>query len=161
MNEMALTVLKNFSFTTSFFPNNSDGYTYTILGTDGSPYLTRTLFPRVGDLRPVLHHIHRPDKDRHLHNHPWKTASFRVLSGSYLEERLVIPDPTYPGIKETVIREIKTGDINELGADAFHRIHELRGDVWTFGILGERVQEWGFMVDGIVVPHAEYAKRRT
>lgn len=151
MNEMALTALRNFAFTTSFFPDNGDGYTYTINGADGSPYLTRTLFPSVGDLRPVLHHIHRPDKDLHLHNHPWKTAIFRVLTGSYVEQRFVGG--------QIIEREIKAGEVNELNADTFHRIHEVRGDVWTFGILGERVQEWGFLVDGVVVPHHEYSKK--
>lgn len=152
MNEMALTALKNFAFTTSFFPNNSDGYTYTINGPDGSPYLTRTLFPRVGDLRPVLHHIHRADGDRHLHNHPWETASFLIVSGEYREERL-----TGEGIVESWL---KPGDVNLLSWSHFHSIREIRGDVWTFGILGKRVQDWGFLVDDKIIPHGEYAKQK-
>src|ERR1700692_2623605 len=56
--------------------------------TDGSPYLTRIMFPRIFGVRVYLHHFHRPDNDRHLHNHPWKWTKSFVLCGSYTEERL-------------------------------------------------------------------------
>lgn len=129
-------------------PQNHDAWTYTIHGFDGSPYLTRTLFPRVGELRPMLHRIHRPDADRHLHNHPWKTARFRILTGGYVEERLV------DGVVQRLT--LRPGDVNELDANTFHRIDSIEPNTWTFGLVGERVQDWGFLVDGVVVPHAEY-----
>lgn len=123
-------------------------YTYTIFGFDQSPYLTRTLFPRVGDVRPILHYIHRPDADPHLHNHPWKTAEFVVLTGGYTEERLVDGRP--------VERTLRPGDSNRLDAETFHRVSSIEPDTWTFGIVGERVQTWGFLVDGEIVPFHEY-----
>ncbi|MGN6103684.1 MAG: hypothetical protein ACTHU0_01140, partial [Kofleriaceae bacterium] len=66
-------------------------WAYTI-ETDGDPYLTRVLLPRIRipgvcDFRPMLHRFHRPDVDQHLHNHPWKWAVSLILSGSYVEER--------------------------------------------------------------------------
>lgn len=33
-----------------------------------------------------VHHIHRPDVDRHLHDHPWAFRSF-ILMGGYVEQR--------------------------------------------------------------------------
>lgn len=121
--------------------------TYTIVGFDGSPYITRTLLPRVGESRPILHHIHRPDFDEHLHNHPW-SARFRIMSGGYTEQRLMegyIVERTY-----------RPGDVNELRHDTFHRISRIEPDTWTFGILGQRQQSWGFLVDGVVIDHVDY-----
>jgi len=122
--------------------------TYTIYGFDKSPYITRTLMPRINGERMMLHQIHRPDQDRHLHNHPWATASFYILSGGYIEERLV------DGL--IVTTEYKPGDVNHLTANTFHRISSIEPDTYTLGMIGERVQDWGFLVDGIVFPHLEY-----
>lgn len=152
MNTMSLSYLQEISHMLAQVPENNDAWTYTIHGPDGFDYLTRTLLPRVGDSRPVIHHIHRADRDRHLHNHPWETASFLIISGSYIEERLT--GSMSGGQTQFYTRE--TGDVNVLTAGTFHRIHELRGDVWTFGILGRRVQDWGFLVDGQVIQHDRY-----
>lgn len=70
-------------------PQNSHAWTYTIWGFDKSPYITRTLLPRLGKRRLLLHRIHREDYDQWMHNHPWSNASFLIVSGGYTEERLV------------------------------------------------------------------------
>ena len=129
-------------------PQNSHAWTYTIRGFDNSEYLTRTLLPRVAGHRVVLHRIHRPDQDRHLHNHPWRTARFLIVSGGYVEERLV------DGRVER--RILAPGDMNTLDAETFHRIDTIWPNTWTLGLLGDRVQDWGFLVDGSLVPHADY-----
>ena len=133
-------------------PREHDAWTYTIPGFDGSPYLTRTCLPRLNDHRPLIHQIHRADADPYLHNHPWGTASFLILSGGYVEERL-----TPEGV---VTRELKVGDTNDLNASTFHRVTSVLPDTWTFGIVSDRVQGWGFLVDGKLVPSREYFARR-
>lgn len=133
-------------------PENHEAWTYTILGFDGDPYITRTLLPRIGGLRPMLHRIHREDRDEHLHNHPWATAEFRILSGGYTEDRLV---------DGKIVRSaLMPGDVNRLTASTFHRVVDVEPNTWTLGLVGERVQEWGFLVDGAVVLSAEYFKRK-
>lgn len=127
-------------------PQNSHAWTYTIRGFDESPYLTRTLLPRLRGHRVVLHRIHREDQDRHLHNHPWATASFLIVSGGYIEERLGRAGDQAFG----------PGDVNRLDASTFHRISYVAPNTWTIGLLGDRVQDWGFLVDGVLVPWQDY-----
>lgn len=132
----------------SMVGKNDFAYTYTIDGFDQSPYLTRTLLPRVAGYRPLLHHIHRADQDPHMHNHPWDVAFFTILRGGYVEERASGP------------RSYVVGDVNRLSRDDFHRIDRIEPNTWTVGLVGERVQDWGFLVDGELVPHAEYFARK-
>ena len=130
-------------------PNNSHAHTYTIFGlVDKSPYLTRTLLPRLGAHRPVIHRIWRPDADEHMHNHPWAHASFLIVSGGYVEERLGSPVP--------VRTTYHPGDVNHLTKDTFHRIVDVEPNTWTLGLLGPREQSWGFLVNGKTVPFREY-----
>lgn len=130
-------------------PQNSHAWTYTIAGFDKSPYITRTLLPRIGGLRVMLHHIHRADADVWLHNHPWQHATFRILSGGYTEERLRRDG----GIERTTLC---AGDVNRLTAGTFHRVVHVEPNTWTLGIIGPRVQDWGFLVEGSLVPWREY-----
>lgn len=125
-------------------PRNSHAWTYTIAALDGSPYLTRTLLPRLGRHRVMLHRIHRKDADPWPHNHPWRDARFLVLSGGYTEER------------DGATRVLRPGDVNALTAETFHRVTHVEPNTWTLGLIGERVQDWGFRVDEVLVPHAEY-----
>lgn len=140
---------------------NQTAWTYTIWGFDGSPYITRTLLPRVFGHRPILHRIWRPDADPWLHNHPWKTASFLIVSGGYVEERLPGKwDPTSPKLQAPETRELTPGDVNHLDADTFHRVTHVKPNTWTIGWLGERVQDWGFLVDDEFTPWREYFARK-
>ena len=148
----ALSALASLSSALSLVQQNSHAWTYTIRGFDGSPYITRTLLPRIGAVRPMLHRIWRADADPHCHNHPWATAQFLILSGGYVEHRLAGD--------ETLMRTLRPGDVNNLDADTFHRVDSVLPDTWTLGLVGERVQDWGFMVDGVLVPHAEYEARK-
>jgi len=144
--------LAMFQAATAQLEKNDVLFTYTIDGFDQSPYITRTLFPRVGNVRPILHRLHRPDYDPHPHNHPWKTAEFLILCGGYTEQRLVG--------SRMVERVLHAGDSNRLDAGTFHHVSAVEPDTRTFGIVGERVQDWGFMVDDEVVPHSEYFRRK-
>lgn len=69
-------------------PKNGALWSYSILGLDGSRYVDRTIFPRVAGHRIVFHRIHRADREPWMHDHPWRTARFLIVSGGYVEERL-------------------------------------------------------------------------
>lgn len=138
------------------FPRNETAWTYTILGWDKSPYLTRTLLPRSADSRTLLHRIHRADQDPWPHNHPWRTAKFRCLSGGYTDERW----ERVGGVWTSRRSLVRPGDINYIDADDFHRALDVLPDTRTVGVVGERVQDWGFMVEGVFVDHATYFARR-
>lgn len=144
----APTALARISESLRDVPENTVAWTYTILGFDRSKYLTRTLLPRAGGRRPLIHNIHRDDLDPHPHNHPWNEAHFAIAAGGYTEER------------DGVRRILRPGDVNRLLAGTFHRVTDVLPDTWTIGLAGERVQDWGFLVDGAVVPHAEYFARK-
>ena len=115
--------------------------------TDGSPYLTRVLFPRVPWLgfRPMLHKFHRPDGDRALHNHPWRWAVSLVLAGEYIEERLLPDESRLAGKPDHESRLVRW--FNVLTDRDYHRITELRGSVYTLFVIGPRTQGWGFLED--------------
>lgn len=95
-----------------------------------------------------LHRFVKPDPDRHLHNHPWPARSV-ILSGGYRELRLVAGE-----VKSYSRYE---GDQVALLADTYHTIAELYDrEVWTLFTHWDKVQGWGFWVDGVHVPHREY-----
>lgn len=92
-----------------------------------------------------LHHIRRPDKGRDPHNHPWAFRTF-ILSGSYREER---------ECGETFNRH--PGDTVLVPRGTFHRIAGITGGgCWTLVITYRKRGRWGFMRDGVFVPHEYY-----
>lgn len=108
---------------------------------DNSKYLTRYYIFR----KPVkwmpsiyLHCFHASDEDLELHNHDWNKSISFILSGSYLEERLL-------GNK-VVTRILKPGMFNYIKADDFHRIELKSNRVWTLFISGSKSKAlgWGF-----------------
>lgn len=151
LHDDALAAFAALSTALAAVPQNGQAWTYTINGRDGSPYITRTLLPRIGAERVLLHQIHRPDADPYLHNHPWATARFLVLTGGYVEHRLVGD--------EVITRTLVSGDINSLDADTFHRVDSVLPNTWTLGLVGPRVQAWGFLVDGKIELSADYFAR--
>lgn len=128
-------------------PNNKPKppiWGYTIADyLDGSPYLTRILFPRVFGIRPMLHHFHRPDGDRALHNHPWEWAFSIILAGGYTEERRLDAESELYGEARTEVREVRR--FNVLSGADYHRVVELKGDTWSLFVTGPRAQGWGFL----------------
>lgn len=126
--------------TLSLLPRNGTLWAYTIRGADGSPYVDRVLLPRVFGRRVILHRIYRADRDPWMHNHPWRTARFLILSGGYAEER-----PAIDGGRNT--RWLGPGDVNRLHASDFHRIVHVVPNTCTIGLLRDRCQDWGFLVD--------------
>lgn len=134
-------------------PNNRYLWSYMIKGLDGSPFMQRTLFPRIAGHRLLIHHIFRADEEPWVHNHPWRTARFLVISGGYTEQRLVDG--------KILLRSFSPGDVNRLDASDFHRVDSVLPGTWTIGVAGEHCQDWGFLVDGEgLVLHEEYMERK-
>lgn len=91
-----------------------------------------------------IHHICRPDRDRHHHDHPWNARTI-VLDGWYREER---------GAAEHMRAKGYTG---RLLFGQYHRIAEVSpGGVYTLFITWRFRGTWGFLVDGAKVPWREY-----
>lgn len=140
-------------------PKNDVAHTYTIYGFDGTPYITRTLLPRVDGFRPIIHQIHRQDEDLFPHNHPWLSADFLVVSGGYVDERWR-PDAGEESGWRLDRYAMPVGSVNHLEASSFHRARDVQSNTVTVGLVGAKVQEWGFLVNGSVVPSREYFRRR-
>ena len=109
---------------------------------DNNKYLTRYyVFRKPFKWMPsiYLHCFHASDEDMELHNHDWNRSISFILSGSYLEERLV-------GNK-VVTRTLKPGDINYIRANDFHRVELKSKRVWTLFISGSKIKAsgWGFI----------------
>lgn len=135
--------------------SNDNYHAYTIVGNDDTEYMTRLLTPRLpdGPGRLMLHHIHRADNDRHLHNHPWALSHSFILHGGYTEERLTGDGHHF---KDDFALYYEAGSMNTLTSRDFHRIVRVQPDTWTLFLAGERCQNWGFLVDGEVVTHDLY-----
>jgi len=135
------------------FDRNPVAYTRVIADAHGSPYIARTYLPRIPRpvaMTPLIHAIHRPDRIRWCHNHPWRRSRFVVVSGGYSETRL-LPD------RSRVTRRLSVGDVNSFGRDDFHSIDAVDPHTWTVGLVADECQEWGFMVDDVeFVPSDRY-----
>lgn len=131
-----------------------------ICGEQG-PYLSRYTLRALDDGGMVyLHHFHRGDADRDLHNHPWPGSSL-ILAGGYREERRVSDGLGGFTVEPRVYVE---GDVNEIGPDTFHRVDLLNPEAgaWTLFTVGAKAQSWSFWDrdTGILTPWREALSRR-
>lgn len=134
---------------------------YHIVDSDETTYMRRWwLMPRWmltpderGNLMPRawmpfsirIHHIMRPDHDRHLHDHPFNYRTI-ILRGWYEEEDI---------FGKLHLR--LPGDTVKATANTFHRINKVgKAGVWTLFIMGRRRNGWGFLVDGHKVDYRTY-----
>lgn len=91
-----------------------------------------------------LHHIVRPDMDRHLHDHPFDYRTF-VLKGWYAET------------VRSGLRRLAAGDTFFSPVGRLHRIsHVGDGGAWTLFVMGRNNDRWGFLVDGRMVDRKDY-----
>lgn len=138
---------------------------YTPIVKDGEIYMTRywlfNPYPAdssgKGNRFPIsirLHHILLPDRDRHMHDHPWNARTF-ILRGWYREQR------REPSVDRRVFGDEDArswynwdylrgpGDTTPLSFGEYHRITELSpGGTWTLFVTGKYRGTWGFLVDG-------------
>lgn len=96
-----------------------------------------------------VHHILAPDRDRHLHSHPFNYRTI-VLKGWYLEERF----------KGTNIN--MEGDTAVGTPETFHRISHVHcaGVVTLFIMWGGKRDDWGFMTPNGYVQAQDYFAMR-
>lgn len=144
---------------------------------DDDPYLLRFFIKHSGRLPGMyLHHFFRGDNDRDLHDHPWKLSGSLILTGGYVEERLVDLEawmnyPTRealavarPGGKQGLVikRYVGPGTINIIRGDDFHRVDLVGDSAWTIFVSGNKNKDWGFWErdTGRVIPHREYLKEK-
>lgn len=93
-----------------------------------------------------IHHICRPDSDRHRHSHPWVAARTIPLLGWYIEE-----------LADGSERVRRAGDTGLLLHEDFHRIDRVsHGGVWTLFITYQKAGTWYFDVDGERVEWRRY-----
>jgi hypothetical protein len=155
-----------------------------IHGLDGSLYMGRwwllNPYPHSDERREVkdawerswhaklpsvrIHHIMRPDGERHCHDHPWDARTI-VLREWYDEERPLSQVPNgvswWPSFGAS--DRVRAGFTRERGYTGpllfgqYHRITEVApGGVWTLFITFKKQGDWGFLVDGNKVPWREY-----
>lgn len=119
-----------------------------------------------------LHYIRRPDRDRHLHDHPWPFTSV-VLRGNYLERmpfnHLQIHDAySQPGMFNEEYCETIERTQGSIASRNIHQRHTIAhvspGGVWTLFISGKKRQMWGFWCwmnsCRVKIYHSDYAKYR-
>lgn len=121
------------------------------VGTDGDPYLDRLRIIQTPLFGVYLHHIHRPDRDRDPHDHPWAFASL-VLAGAY--EESVWPDKRDP--QGVFVRRRPRFSGARLDRDAAHIITMVKGPLWTLVLTGPKRSDWGFWRDGHFIPWRKY-----
>lgn len=145
---------------TPYFPIVKDGEVYMDRHWLFNPYDYETRQPkhRWCPVSIRVHHILKPDEDRHLHDHPWNARTI-ILAGDYLEEVPgVMPgSASLPARRSRQQRTRRAGDTARIGYCQFHRIADVsHGGVHTLFISGRHRGTWGFLVDGGKVPWREY-----
>lgn len=119
-------------------------------------YLTRWRVLQTPWFAIYLHRINMPDKDRHLHNHPWNFWSL-ILRGGYIET-WADQNPFVATVRRE--RLWRGGTVHRLALDEFHSITRLvRVPTWTLLVVGRRQQVWGFATPEGFVDHATYHER--
>jgi hypothetical protein len=126
---------------------------------EGQPDMRAKWLQRLPSAR--IHHIVRPDSDRHLHDHPWNARTI-VLRNWYKERRICsyveggrLVMESDGKVRHEFTRE--RGYTGQLLFGEYHRISEVApGGVFTLFITWEKLGTWGFLVDGNKVPWREY-----
>ena len=113
------------------------------IGADGDPYLDRLRLFETPWCAVFLHHIHRPDRDPHPHDHPWAFWSL-VLAGDYTE--CTWPDKRNPGYSNVRVRP--RWSLHRMNRDAAHLITRISRPLWTLVVTGPSAgsESWGFWV---------------
>lgn len=124
-----------------------------VIGEEDDPYLKRWfILPRNRWFNIYLHHFHRSDDDRALHDHLWPSCSI-LLRGSYLEHMhdgsVVLRSPTWK-FWLWPRRESK---------DA-HRVELINGcKVWTLFVTGRKRRTWGFYCPQGWIPWTDFVEQ--
>lgn len=113
-----------------------------VLGDLRCPYMTRWVLDiGFGSLR--VHHFHRSDDDRHLHDHPWWFLSL-ILRGGYEE------------ITESGTEKVSPFRFVFRRASHRHAVRLLGHSCWTVVLTGPVSRTWGFWVGKIFHDSKKY-----
>lgn len=82
----------------------------------------------------VLHKFHKSDSSDRLHNHGWTWGLSLVLTGGYVEEKLVDG--------QVVKKVVKPLSLNFFRSNEYHRVELIGKDAWTLFLRGPRKSEW-------------------
>ena len=114
---------------------------------NGELYFERWAIIEISNFAALyIHRIHKADKDKHLHTHPWNFASV-ILKGSYIElcdDGKVVKAP---------------GSISFAGRHFCHRIEEIiSGPVWSLFFVYGKYKPWYYSLGKI--ESQEYRKMK-
>lgn len=127
---------------------------------DGSFYMERFWLFRTPWINARVHHIHTPDHDRHLHDHPWTFISI-ILRGSYIEARPRFYEPRFfSSLNNTELVDYtyrREGSIALRRAIDRHLIDLVsNGGVWTLVFTFPNRHKWGFYTPEGKIPWKKY-----
>lgn len=122
------------------------------------PMMTRHRLVQTPWFGVYVHEIHRPDRDRHVHDHPWTFATF-ILSGGYTEVAVPVRDAVMlaaMGTTNSTRRMWRRFTFHRFPRDHAHFIDSISGRLITFVFVGRRAQDWGFYTPDGFVAWREY-----
>lgn len=118
---------------------------------DGRLYLRRLRIVQTPWFSVLLHEIHEPDSDRHMHDHPFNFFTL-ILKGGYEEvvaETLHSNRPKFNVWHRGTFHAMRTHQIHKI-------THLHQHPTWTLVLTGARTREWGFMTEQGWVHWEEY-----
>ena len=125
------------------------------VGADGDPYLDRLRIVQTPWFGVYLHHIHRPDRDRDPHDHPWvlrRWCSAGAISETVWPDKRSLDRERHPRVR-------CRWSLRSLGRDSAHMITDVFGPLWTLVLTGPRRSDWGFWTPDGFVGWREYISR--
>jgi hypothetical protein len=106
---------------------------------EGGPLFTRYYLFQCPFFALYVHHFHRSDNDRHVHDHPWTFVTW-LLSRGYWEH---VPElPMFPGGTQVRFWRARFSVLYR-PAEWKHWV-EIERPVWTLVLRLRRRREWGF-----------------
>lgn len=84
-----------------------------------------------------INHILTPDHEPLLHNHPWEFCWGLILNGGYTHEFFELGSDKQPG--PTQHKTFKSGDVNFMHNNMYHRIVDLQPNTYTLFFWGPNV----------------------
>ena len=109
---------------------------------EGGPLLTRYYLFDSPFVALYLHHFHRSDNDRHVHDHPWSFLTF-LFSGGYWEH---VPKFAETPEGEQVRLYRRRFSLLWRPAEWRHWV-EIERPVWTLVLRFRRRRMWGFWTE--------------
>jgi hypothetical protein len=125
-----------------------------IFGMPGDPYLERRRIIQTPFFGIYTHRIHREDRDRDPHDHPWAFLSL-VYWGGYVEK--VWPTKGNAGTWHTRVR--RRGSLRWMSRRSAHIITRTTQPLRTLVIVGRDHDMWGFWTPGGYVRWQDYVNR--